>query len=179
LELHEKILSHKNEAEFFDVLGEATPSGNLSNTIETINASVSGLNSTELLQTYETTWRKYLDPDMIVINLSNNDKDQKKIFENNLREFAKIYSKSNVQIVFILEANSSEYSHDVDGARGAMKEVAHSMNIPIIDLHTFLLSQNNQGIEWWDSVHPTEFGHSIAGRYVADCLLNILLEKGR
>ncbi len=133
--------------------------------IECINTAISGVDSTELLKRYKLALADHLDPDMLVINLSNNDRNQPDEFALNLQKF-KEASHANTKIVFVQEANSAESSKDVIKNHSIMKNIGDSLNISVIDLHNFLLTQNAKGILWWDFVHLTDFGHEVAGKYL-------------
>lgn len=141
--------------------------------VEIINSGLEGVSSAELLPAY-SKWIVYLKPDMVVINLSNNDRGDVEAFAANLQRFVNMNANAHIATVFILEANSQEMGRNIDKAHVTMHNIGRSYAIPIIDLHSYLLSQNSNGIIWWDYVHPTEFGHRLAGQYIADRLYGLV-----
>lgn len=134
-------------------------------TIECVNGGASGSNSTQLLTLYAAYWKDMIQPDLVIINLSNNDMDNTD-FAGNLKRFVEINREYHIQTVFILEANSLEvYAGSIEN-HGIMKQVAEENNIPVIDLHGYLKSQADTGIMWWDYVHLTSYGQALAASYI-------------
>jgi lysophospholipase L1-like esterase len=148
----------------------------ISASIEYINAGVSAVNSTELLSSYKTKWKEQLTPDMLVVNLSNNDEGSPKEFTSNLNEFVRI-NGTGTKTVFVLEANSAECPPEIAENHKLMTDVGNTLGVPVIDLHNYLLTQNATGILWWDKVHLTDYGHQLAGAYLASNLEKILFDK--
>lgn len=69
-----------------------------------INAGISSEDSTSLLRAYKNYWSIY-HPDLLLINLSNNDTDRS-VFRANIETFIELSSQNNTKLVLILEANS-------------------------------------------------------------------------
>jgi lysophospholipase L1-like esterase len=109
---------------------------------------------------------------MLVVNMSNNDADMK-TFGSNLKEFVNI-NGAHVKTVFVLEANSPETGTNIEEKHIVMKQVAEELDVPIIDLHSYLSSQNNTGILWWDKVHLTAYGHFLSAQYLSKHIEMIL-----
>lgn len=159
-----------------DVLGADTGFLNQdqSSKIEFINAGVSGLNSGELLDLYKNFWKNQIKPDMVVINLSNNDGGDPTQFKTNLRDFIAL-NGSTIKTVLVLEANSPEQppdqalslrmNHDI------LKQLGEEYNLLVIDLHSYLISKNDSGILWWDKVHLTSFGQTLAAQLISNNLM--------
>lgn len=134
------------------------------NSYQVINAAIPGSYSTELLHYYKENWIKLL-PKIVIINLSSNDIDSE-IFKNNLYEFIKLNKEYQIKTVFILEPNSFEYFPGDMANRRVMKEVGQSEGIRVLDLHEYIKSKKDTGILWWDFVHPTSYGHRLAGDFI-------------
>lgn len=139
-----------------------------------INAGKSAAKSPELLELYKEIWLEF-QPQIVVVNLSSNDNNAE-IFEKNLHEFAKINAEKNIKTVFVLEANSPDFHPMALHLHPVMKNVAQEHDIPVIDLHTYLLGEKHTGMLWWDNVHLTDYGHKLAGCFLFDELRDVLDE---
>jgi lysophospholipase L1-like esterase len=132
---------------------------------ECVNAGVQGLRSEWLLRLFRERWAA-LDPDALVVNLSNNDMDAE-VFARSLRGFAELAAERGIPLVFALEANSTEATAGPLPMHATMRQVAEEYAIPVVDVHAALARQYERGFLWWDSVHPTTLGH----RLIAETLL--------
>ncbi len=74
--------------------------------VESINASVSGKSSGFLLNEYRNKYVQ-LKPDVVIINLSNNDLSTLQ-FVDNMNEFLNLNQSAGIQTLFLEEANSGE-----------------------------------------------------------------------
>lgn len=147
----------------------------LSKTVECINGGISAGKSLDLITAFKESWYDIVKPDLVIINLSNNDKGFPDLYKRNLKEFVQ-FIRSQTNIVFILEATSPEFSKEIDENHAVMREVATQFNIPIIDLHTYLLSRKNDGILWWDKIHMTDFAQELTGNFLSNQLKILLPE---
>lgn len=138
---------------------------------EFIAAAVSGQMASDLYTLYEQHWNAF-EPNMVVINLSNNDVDAVQ-FEASLESFINLAVKRKTPIVFILEANSTE-QHPIVANHAVMKRVAEKHSISVIDTHSYMATQEQTGILWWDYVHPTSYGHYLLGSYIYQNIKPIL-----
>ena len=138
---------------------------------ECINAGVHGMKSKGLLGFYEEKWTT-LNPDVTVINLSNNDNDAE-VFRASLEKFIDINKAKGIRTVFVLEANSRETGFELHVYHKIMREVGEKNGIFIIDLHNYLLERYDEGILWWDGVHMTSYGQRLAAEFISAKLLNI------
>lgn len=143
--------------------------------IKSINTGISGANSSVLLQEYQNRWHIY-DPDLILINLSNNDADPE-LFKNNLQTFIKLSEINNNKIIFILEANTMLKSKNKLPLHDIMIDLSNTFNIPFIDLHSYIHSMENTGMVWWDDVHFTDYGLDIAANHIATEVKKIILDE--
>lgn len=135
--------------------------------VELINAGRQGSNSPELAQRYEA-YLKDLQADLLVVNLGHND--GKEMLAESLERMA----GWGVPLLFVLEANSPE---NPPGARPfledkhrVMREVAARHGLPLVDLHAWMKGQAGTGLLWWDFVHPTSYGHRLAGEFLGQAI---------
>jgi len=139
---------------------------------ECINGGINGANSRALLELFMREWIK-LEPETVVINLSHNDAISVPLareFESCLERFVAINESKNIKTVFVLEANSIEATPGDLQLHPVMRTVGIRHGVPVVELHAFLKTKYDCGFLWWDSVHPTSFGH----RLIADCILGAL-----
>jgi len=131
---------------------------------ECINAGVSGSNISTLFELYKDKWL-ILKPRLVVLILSNNDKD-KPVFCDMLRSFVNLNSSKNIKTIFVLEANSIEEHQGELLLHKFMRQVAAESNIPLIDLHSYLLQNYDKGFLWWDYIHLTSFGQKLTADFL-------------
>lgn len=140
---------------------------------ECINAGVSGLRAAGLLELLRERWLE-LQPDLLIVNLSNNDKDPA-VFEPAMEGFAQLAREHGIAALFTLEPNASEAVPGELPLHAVVRRVAEAQRVPVVDLHRALAAQAQRGFLWWDHVHPTSFGH----RLIAETLLPAVLERAR
>lgn len=140
---------------------------------ECINAGVSGLRAPRLLELLRERWLA-LEPDVLIVNLGNNDKDPVP-FEAALQGFAALAREHAIAALFALEPNASEAVPGELPLHPVVRRVAEAQGIPVVDLHRALAAQAPRGFLWWDHVHPTSFGH----RLIAETLLPAVLERAK
>ena len=138
---------------------------------ECVNAGVSGLRAPRLLELLRERWLA-LEPRVLIVNLSNNDKDPA-TFEQALEGFARLAEEHGIAALFALEANASESVPGELALHPVMRRVAEAHRIPVVDVHRALAAQAQRGFLWWDNVHPTSFGH----RLIAETLVPAVLER--
>lgn len=124
---------------------------------EVIGAGVSGSNSTELAERYRTTLAAW-KPDLLVVNLGNNDSDPE-VLRRNLQALA------GPGVVFCQEANSSEATGRLPFL-AQKHEQMRGLGCPVIDLHAHLTEMRDTGFLWWDLVHLTSYGQDAAADYL-------------
>ena len=140
---------------------------------ECINAGISALNSSRLLDLYRKEWLE-LGPRMVIINLSNNDGDIDK-FASNLQDMIEISVEAGIQPVLVLEANPAENTRRrLSKKHEAMRQVAEAHNVPVVDMHAYLGRKYDEGFLWWDGVHLTDFGHQLLADELHRELLQIM-----
>ena len=109
-----------------------------------INARVSGWSSQEIRQKLND-WLQ-LDPDIVIVNLGNNDSDLSQ-FRRNLQDIATETRASGALITFVLEPNSQN-SIIENSLRDiqVMSEVGQKMAIKVIDMNKHLAERNETGL---------------------------------
>jgi lysophospholipase L1-like esterase len=127
--------------------------------LECVNAGVSGLNSAWLWRLYRERWLA-LEPDVVVVNLSNNDQ-RADVFERALTSLLDVDERLGIETVFALEANSAEASPAELALHATMRRVGEARGIPVVDVHAYLKERRGAGFLWWDFVHPTSLGHGL------------------
>jgi lysophospholipase L1-like esterase len=136
--------------------------------VQCINYSVSGLDSGALYKIYKSECLKFR-PKICVVILSYNDRDEK-VFSKNLQNFIDLNRSLNIRTIFVLEANSIEINQGSPPLHKAMRAIGENNGIAVVDLHSFLVENYDQGFLWWDCVHLTNFGQQLA----AECLFDAL-----
>jgi lysophospholipase L1-like esterase len=137
--------------------------------VEVINTGIIGGRSKDLFRIYEDGFIS-LRPDMVIINLANNDQD-KEAYRANLEKFVQLNKQKKIQTVFVLEPNYLDalnaqlvINHEV------MRSVGKLHNIPVIDLHDYLTQHFDDGLMWWDYVHMTSFAQRVAAKVIVESL---------
>ena len=136
----------------------------LNGRFECINASIFGYDSSKLLDLYKDNWL-VLEPQIVVIILSNNDSDPDEFYNNSIR-FADLNISKGIKTLFVLEANSIEVTPGELRLHKFLKQVGQEKDIPILDLHSYLAQNYDKGFLWWDSVHLTSFGQELAADFL-------------
>jgi len=147
--------------------------------VETYNFSISGSSSTELLTKYAESWR-FSRPDLLVINLSTNDRKIDTLTEN-LRTLAHLARTAGGRVVFILEPNAAEVDHRALQKRhSAVQRLGQELGVPVWNLDRYMSSDPvyDSGMIWWDFVHLTSYGHGVVAEWLAPQIL-AMIRSGR
>lgn len=134
----------------------------------TANLALPGSRAALLLEDYTRRWHA-LEPDLVVVNLSVNDRADPE-FADALRGLAEQAARQRARLVFVLEARSRESANTgLPEKHAIVREVARSRDLPVLDLHGYLAKPavDDAGFLWWDEVHMTSLGQAIAGRWLA------------
>jgi hypothetical protein len=140
---------------------------------EFINAAISGSDSDQELTYYQKYWVNFA-PKLMVIDLSYNDHIYGTDFKENLNKFIDINNAHGIKTVFILEACSPQKYANGVVTHEVMKQIAQERGVRTINLHQYLKEKEPTGILWWDDIHPTSYGHQLAGDYVYKNIQDIL-----
>ncbi len=145
--------------------------------LETLNLSVSGFDAERLFKLYSQDYVKYL-PDLVIINLSNNDLGNN--FKNQIQNFININRLNKIKTLFLKEANDFEVgsrpmllkNHQI------LDQLAHKNKIQILNLHEYLNNPKllNSGLIWWDFVHLTSYGQDLVANWLAPQIQSILVK---
>jgi len=147
--------------------------------VESYNFSISGSSSTELLTKYAESWR-FSRPDLLVINLSTNDRKIDTLTEN-LRTLAHLARTAGGRVVFILEPNAAEVDHRALQKRhSAVQRLGQELGVPVWNLDRYMSSDPvyDSGMMWWDFVHLTSYGHGVVAEWLAPQIL-AMIRSGR
>jgi lysophospholipase L1-like esterase len=143
--------------------------------VETYNFSISGSNSTELLGKYTESWR-FAQPDLLVINLSTNDRHADTLTEN-LRTLAHQTRVAGSRVVFLLEPNAAEVDHEsLQKKHSSIQKLGRELLVPVWNLDGYLSSDPvyDSGMMWWDKVHLTSYGHGLVAEWLAPQMLAMI-----
>ena len=138
--------------------------------LESINISVSGSHSPLLLKEYDENYLKFR-PDIVVINLPNNDQG----LEAAIDGFLKQNELYGIKTVLLEEANTSE-KYDTDDLLSnheVLRRLAKRYDVPVYSLRNFLSQPTiaGSGALWWDDFHLTSYGQGVVGRWLAPKIL--------
>jgi lysophospholipase L1-like esterase len=146
--------------------------------IESINMAISGATPSLLLNELKQTFLIY-QPDLLVINLSNNGEEEDLEFQSKIEDFIKYGQGLGAQVLLLQEANSSEneVSTRLTSRHAILKKLADRYKIQALPLHDFLNqpSLTESGSLWWDSVHMSSYGQRAVADWLAPKLLELLL----
>jgi len=136
-----------------------------------VNGSRQGSQSRKLLQRYRGHLALF-EPDLVVVDLSNNDTDPR-VFRANLRRLAKLNRERGVATLFVQEPNSVEWPSELSRRHAVMAEVGERAGIPVVDLHGYLAGPRvvDSGILFHDRVHLTSYGQERAGGFIARAMV--------
>lgn len=137
-----------------------------------INASKRGTYSKKLLERYKS-YLFFFKPDLVVVNLSSNDRIDK--FRKNLSSLIEFNKSIKSKILFVLEPNSTEADNShLKRKHEVMSTLAKEKNIPWIDLHGYLANTDvyDSGILWWDIVHLTSYGQKSAAEFITQGIID-------
>jgi len=146
--------------------------------LESANLSVSGYHAKELLPDFKSRYRDF-PADLVVINLSFNDRDSPETFFDAMTEFLDFNKAVGMQTILLEEANSLE----TDLRKGllanhqVLRRLGRKYRVPVLPLHDFLSASARlgNGTLWWDHVHLTSYGQELTAAWLAPQLLKILL----
>ncbi len=132
-----------------------------------VNAARCGSQSSALLERTRSHLMKFR-PKLLVLNLGTNDPSTEQL-RSNLQAWAEIANAHSCRVACVLEANSLEKFYALEGNHRTMKEVARVHGWQVLDLYQHLgeAERQDRGMLWWDFVHPTDFGHQLAGQFLS------------
>lgn len=133
-----------------------------------LNTSVSGVNLATLLTDHER-YLKSFQPTVVLANLGNNDAYDWPQFEASLNQLLELNTRFKARTVLCLEANSPEADdlQNLEQYHEEMRQWAQANRVPCLELHQHLAKLENTGVLWWDQVHMTSYGQSLAAEFLA------------
>lgn len=141
-----------------------------SKSYQCINSAVPGSNATMLYELFQRHWVS-LNPDLIVLNLSFNDTDVE-ILIRQLENFVELSQRHGIGVVFSLEPNTIEAPPQQQRAKhDAMRELARSHDVPVVDMQSHLDEVYDVGFLWWDRVHLTSLGSLLFAEHLGQQML--------
>lgn len=135
--------------------------------VETFNLGVPGARSARLVDEYRRHWLR-LEPDLMIVNLSFNDKNPD-VLRRSLLELGELARAGDTSLIFVLEAaapglapNTLELRHE------AVSKAADTLGVPVWDLDGYMASPDvaDSGFLWWDVIHLTSYGHECAADFI-------------
>jgi lysophospholipase L1-like esterase len=146
--------------------------------LESVNLSVSAYRAEELLPDFKSRYRDF-QPDLVVINLSFNDRRSPENFFDAMTRFLDFTNAAGIKTILLEEANSVE----TDSPKGffanhqILRRLGRKYRVPVLPLHDFLSesARLGNGTLWWDQVHLTSYGQEMTAAWLAPQVLNILL----
>lgn len=132
-----------------------------------VNGGIQSQVSTGLLELYTQNWLE-LSPKLTVLNLSHNDQEDPKTFEESLNAFLDLNEEAGIETLFVLEACSAERYPDALLTHEIMRNVAETRAVPFVDMYKYMRSRQDEGYLWWDFIHPTTYGHQLIGERLAE-----------
>jgi lysophospholipase L1-like esterase len=133
-----------------------------------IAAAIPGSNAAELFAHYRDEWIEW-GPDLVVINLSSNDRDNPD-FGADIRAFIELNAERGIATLLIAEPNSLEAVHSLAHNHVVLRELAAATGVDVLDMHEYLADQLDRGWLWWDFVHLTSFGQDLFARRLAEAI---------
>lgn len=128
--------------------------------IEVLNAGVPGSDSGRLVRAYEESWIDF-SPDLTLVNLSCNDQmygDAQ--FAEHLQRLVRLNERRGIRTVFSLEPLSYEEVPEEMQTHIRMREVASTFGIPCVETFALMQAHRDEGLLWWDVIHPSDAGHA-------------------
>lgn len=149
--------------------------------VDTVNLAVPGWHSGLLLPRLRSALPR-LRPDLVVVQLGNNDFDPSKL-EQNVRAMAALVRSSGARLALVLEANAPLHDHRrLRENHEALRRVASAeQGCPVFDLHGHVNEDGLRDVGFlaWDDVHFTSLGQAAIADFLSSRLLPIIEEVAR
>lgn len=140
-------------------LDTAAPAGTH---VEVFALAISGYVASQLAPILEAEGPAW-EPDAVLVDLSNNDRDYDDFAEALVR-IAAWCAANGVGLVFVPEANTIENGEGERRLRErheVMRGVARERGVPVVEVHDWLADRVDTGLLWWDRVHLTDYGQAL------------------
>ena len=142
--------------------------------LESLNMAVSGSTASRLFKEYQEQVIRF-NPDMAVINLSNNDNEDD--LERGVSDFLEVNRLRGILTVLLEEAISSEVNpNGLVRKYAILRSLGKRYDVPVLQLHGYLADPDvkDTGLLWWDFVHMTSYGQDRTARWLAPQLLRLI-----
>jgi lysophospholipase L1-like esterase len=133
--------------------------------VECLSAGIPAYTVPQLLALYESHWRG-LEPDVVVINVGNNDVDMPS-YRKALEGLVELTVSLGARTVLVPEANTTQNRRSIGelyARHEAMREIARVRGLPVIETHAYLDERRDTGFLWWDRVHLAPYGQELLAR---------------
>jgi lysophospholipase L1-like esterase len=130
--------------------------------VELFTLAISGYVASQLAPLLEREGPAW-EPDAVLVNLSNNDRDYDDLAEA-LGRIAAWCAANRVGLVFVPEPNTIENVEDEWKLRErheVMRGVAREHGVAVVEVHDWLAGRADTGFLWWDRVHLTDYGQAL------------------
>ena len=145
--------------------------------LESLNLAVSGYRAADLVKEYKARYRDF-QPDLMVINLSFNDRSSPEKFAAAMTEFLDFNRTAGIKTILLEEANSAETARPKGLAANhqVLRQLGQKYGVPVLPLDNFLTESAKQtnGTLWWDQAHLTSYGQEVTAAWLAPQLLDML-----
>lgn len=130
----------------------------------TVNAAVPGAVSAQLADLYAELLT-HCPHQVLCVNLGINDKDPEEL-ERHLDRITREARDHDVAVILFSEA--AQFSRDpaFNLKVRSIQRVAERYHLPYLNLDE-AIGQADDGLRWWDSAHPTDWGHHLIADAVA------------
>ena len=140
-----------------------------------LNGGVPGTNSAWLWKAVRDQWHR-LEPDVVVVDLGNNDPTPGHI-EEHLPPILDRFTAQGARILLVGEPNTSDLGATWNqGKRQVLERLAQERGLAWLDAQERLFARRDEGLLWWDVVHLTAAGQEILAEEVASALEPLLRE---
>ncbi len=141
---------------------------------ECINTAIHGYKLRDMARDYAERWAA-MRPNLVVVNASNNDIGAGiRQFKRWLTEIIELSKGAGIKVVLVAEPNSPERDRtSLPKYHAHMTWVGDRYGIPVLDMHGYLASRQDDGFLWWDWVHMTSFGQRLFAEELVDNLIEL------
>jgi lysophospholipase L1-like esterase len=149
---------------------------------ELVNAGLPGETSAELEALWRERWVAW-QPELVLVNLGNNDRDPAALARN-VERIAVLNGSRGIRTVLVPEANSTESRSErslrgLEAKHAALREVAARHGLAVVEAHAPLVAARDDGFLWWDRVHLTAYGQERLARLLFEARAHWLDEPAR
>lgn len=135
--------------------------------IECLNGGISSARAAQLAVLLTNEWMRY-EPQLVLINLSSNDRSSKGKFVPAIREMIDVARAGGATPVLIQEANQRQaVMPNLLHRHRQLAELGAELGVQVLDMQGFLEQREDDGFLWWDKVHLTSYGQELVAEWLA------------